>query len=249
MDKGMDIECLAQDLRRAATSRLLRSQECPDEHDLAAAAAGGLAADVRERMETHLADCDYCLARIGELARLPPNGEPEALPDLLLARARRLATSDRGSSRFHWLPLKPWAAAAVLVLALAVIVQQPWVARVDDAAPPDGAAAAGDDPPAARRIDPDALRPLITSPVPGSTIRLADARLSWTPIDGGLYYEVFILSEGGDVLWQRRVEGTSLELQLAPALEPGLEYFARVDAYLAEARRVSSSHVVFTVRR
>lgn len=245
----MDIERLAQDLRHAATSRLLRTQECPDVHDLAAAAAGTLAAEVREQMQTHLADCDYCIARIGELARLPADGEPEALPDLLLARARRLAAGDRRSSRLPGLAFRPWAAAAVLVLALVVIVQQPWVPRVDDAVPPDIATAAGDNPPAARRIDPDAVRPLITSPAPGSTIRLADAQLSWTPIDGGLYYEVFILSEDGDVLWQRQVNGTSLELQVAPALEPGLEYFARVDAYLAEARRVSSSHVVFTVRR
>lgn len=245
----MDIEGLAQELRLGADSKLMRTQECPDEHDLAAIVEGTLAVEARERIKTHLADCDYCISRIGELVRLGTDDELKPPPDLVLARARRLVAGDRRPSLLQRVSLKQWAAAAVVVLAVAMVLQQPWAPPVEDDALPESAPGTVDVPSTVRRVDPDAMRPQITAPLPGSAIKLADAELSWTPISDSVYYEVFILSDSGDVLWQQQITGTSLALRDVPALEPGLEYFARIDAYLAEARRVSSPHVVFTVRR
>jgi hypothetical protein len=247
MDDKMDIAELARELRLGAGNRLMRTSECLDEHERAAMAAGTFAAEVHERFKGHLADCDYCIARIGELARLGADVEPDPIPDLLLARARRLAAGKGRQSVLRRVRPAQWAAAAVVVLALAVVMQQPWAPLPEDETMFDGAPAADDSHPAARRIDPDALRPQITAPAPGSAITLEGAEFTWTPIEGGLYYEVFILTDTGDVLWRQRVNGTSLALQAAPPMETGREYFVRVDAYLAEARRVSSPHVVFTV--
>ena len=231
----MDEQKLTREMALLSEAGLKRTERCPDEHALAAIAAGTMSNEERERLAPHLAACDYCLARIGELARLDTQTAPEAVPDLLLARAAKRGRKRSFTASPTGVRARVWAAAAVLVLGVAVLLDRPWVDSNNPV-------------PEVRRIDPEAVRPQITWPTPGQSIDPQGAAIRWTPVTGSLYYDVQVLSDAGDVLWRGRVDGSTAALPASLELAPGREYFLRVDAYLAEARSISSHHVVFRVQ-
>lgn len=231
----MDDQKLTREIGLLSDAGLERTERCPDEHALAAIAAGTVSNDERERLTPHLAGCDYCLARIGELARMDTQCAPEAVPQLLLARAAKLRAKRASTTSGYGARPGVWAAAAVLVLGVAVLLDRPWV----DSRNPT---------PEVRRADPEAIRPQITWPTPGLSIDPQGAAVRWTPVTGSLYYDIQVLSDSGDVLWRGRVDESMAALPESLELAPGQEYFLRVDAYLAEARSISSHHVVFSVR-
>lgn len=231
----MDEQTLTREIGLLSESGLQRTERCPDEHALAAFAAGTLSGEERERLAPHVSACDYCLTRIGELARLDTRTAPESIPDLLLARAAKLGAKRISTASPTGVRARVWAAAAVLVLGVAVLLDRPWI---DSNIPV----------PEVRRVDPQAVRPQITWPTAGMSIDPHNAAVRWTQVTGSLYYDVQVLSDAGDVLWRQRVNESTWALPEALDLAPGQEYFLRVDAYLAEARSVSSHHVVFSIQ-
>ena len=64
---------------------------------------------------------------------------------------------------------------------------------------------------------------------------------------GALFYDVRLVSLEGDLLLRERVEDTRWLLPETLKLEPGEEYFIRIDAYLSDSKFLSSEHVVFQV--
>lgn len=99
-----------------------------------------------------------------------------------------------------------------------------------------------------RNTDPDAFRPQILAPREGAAIDVAKTLFRWTEIQGSLYYDIRIVTGEGDMVWQDRVDGTEWTLPGHFQLEPGAQYYVRVDAYLAEAKSVNSRHLLFTVK-
>jgi hypothetical protein len=69
----------------------------------------------------------------------------------------------------------------------------------------------------------------------------------WTEVPGSLFYDVRLVSPDGDLLLRERVEGTRWLIPEHLQLQAGQEYFVRVDAYLSDAKYLSSEHRVFTV--
>lgn len=221
------------DLRAHARSEAA-GPDCPDPMQLATALDGQLEPSQREFFDLHVSSCSHCVARLGQLARLKALDADATVPDTTMARARRLVG--------RRVPLRAagWAAAAMVVLA--VVLTAP---ELDDAVDPSLNQA----PPArqARNIDPDGMRPRVLAPDEGARLSWDGARFKWTEVPGSLHYDIRVVSDDGAMLWQERVQGTEWRAVEALSLVPGQEYYFRVDAYLTQAKRVSSEHRLFTV--
>lgn len=201
-----------------------RQPGCPDDYQLAAYMDVGLNERDHQRFELHLADCAWCIGRVGIIGRA---GEVETtVPVLELSRTR-------------WRPAPRWAVAAVLVLIIGVGSQlnfpylstQPIDIRET------------------RNIDPGAMGPSFLSPLEGMTITPATGVFNWTAVPASLYYQVRIVSDEGDLLWKERVNATQWGLPGELSLAPGAEYYVRVDAYLAEAKTLNSDYLLFRIEK
>lgn len=221
------------DLRAHARSPAA-GPDCPDDAQLAAALDGRLDPERRESFDRHVSSCSSCVARLGQLARFQLLDEEASVPDTTLARAHRLVGKRP--------PLRAagWAAAAMLVLA--VVFTGQYFEAPDDPASPQSQPARQ-----ARNIDPHGMRPKVLAPEEGARLAWDGARFRWTEIPGSLHYEIRVVSDDGAMLWQERVRGTEWRADDSLVLVPGQEYYFRVDAYLTEAQRLSSRHLLFTV--
>lgn len=235
MNKDQLKELLKQPIETAE-----RNVRCPDDAELASYMDGGLSEQDHSGFELHLADCGYCLERIGLLGRAAESEIVASLPELILARSRKLVSgadrqqpvSDVQTRRRN---AQRWAAAAVVVLAIGVLFQfnSPYQAT----------------PPAeireTRNIDPGAMGPNILWPREGMIIVPYDDVFTWTSVPDSIYYKIRIVSDEGDLIWQARVNGTQWGLPEEVTLASGAEYLVRVDAYLAESKSLNSDYVLF----
>lgn len=215
-----------------------RSRFCPEDQVMASYYDARLAEPARQALQRHVADCRYCQARLGMLARLEQVKE-EHVSEQILAEAKRL-TDQPGQRRFggvsSWL-----AAAAVLVLATGLVLRlTPLTPQADgEIVRPAGEFKE------TRGFEPQALASSIQAPQLRIDLAAPNQALSWTTIPGSLYYEVRIVSDDGYLVWQERVPGNSWALPAALRLEPGLEYYARVEAKLDDFRTLKSNFVPF----
>jgi hypothetical protein len=151
-----------------------------------------------------------------------------------MARARKLVRKPskiRHASR--------WAAAAVVLLAVFSVARfGPQSENVETTTLPA---------PDLRSLDHDAYRPAVLFPSDGARIGVEGSMFRWSMVPGSLHYDVRVVSADGGMIWQERVEGTEWRLPTKLQLAEGEEYYFRVDAYLTEAKRVSSHHVLFRV--
>jgi hypothetical protein len=220
-----------------------RTSVCPDEFVLAALAGGAVALDNIENLEEHLSDCKYCIGQIADLRRISELDVGEPVPDLALARARRLGQTTRFAGQ-----APRWAAAAVVVLAVGII-SNPYSNKQQAPGETPEFNIPATDIRQSRSINTQALRPEILQPMEGKTLSMAEPTFRWTPIPGSLYYDIRLVTVEGEIVWQERVEDTTWTLPAEVELDEGGEYYARVDAYLAEAKRVSSRHMLFKVEQ
>ncbi len=229
----MNEQKLKRTLAEMATTDPERTRECPDEHVLAAIASGERPAKPDDTVSAHVSDCAWCLAQIADVLRSDDESMTNAAVDAAtLAAARRLPERRRPAAR----RLGGLAVAAVLVLSAVVVVLQ--------GLPPTGPSPAGAER-TVRSIDARAMTPDILAPRDGEALALDGGTVRWSAVEGSLYYDIRVVDADGALLHQARLEGTEWSLPAGLALNEGEEYFVRVDAYLAEARRVSSRHVAF----
>jgi hypothetical protein len=224
-----------------------RTPDCPADHEMAAVVAGQAPSAESNEIQLHIADCDFCIHQLGLLSRLQDEEPVQEVSEFVLARARRL-----GAVRISPLPefAPGWAAAAVIVLAvtLAFLWNSPDRFGTDlPGQAPSQSVPADSGQAQSRHPGSRAVTPQILSPGEGASIGARELLIKWSEIPGSLYYDVRVVSDEGDVIWQGRVEDTESRLPESLSLTPGAEYFVRVDAYLAAAKRVSSRHVLFTV--
>ena len=202
---------------------------CPDEHSVAAYVDGTLTNDDRESLELHLADCSHCLALVGLLSRERSVAASEPVPEPAIARARTLAQAGARRGR----PFAPqWAAAAVVVLAAAALVRFAVLPQSGDV-------------PTTRTAPSPGLS--LLSPSPGTTLGRNQLTVRWTPVPGAHYYDVRVVTDVGDVVTEEQVTGTEWRPGNPASLQPGLEYFVHVDAYVSEGKSIGSEHVSFRV--
>jgi len=213
---------------------------CPSGPEIAAILDSAERHPNQERFERHLAGCGYCQTQVAVLARFRQSNDEVQIPQTLLVKADRFGNQPV-PRRFRHAPR--WAAAAVVVLALATIATQaPELNRGAVDGPPTQV---DPEPREIRNIDTAHRAPSVLSPMDGASIRPGELTVRWTQVPGSLYYDIRLVDAEGFLLWQDRVKQTSAELPEQLDLVSGERYFVRVDAYLAEAKSVSSSHVKF----
>jgi len=100
--------------------------------------------------------------------------------------------------------------------------------------------------PTLRNIKPLHAGPELLWPAEGARLDADKAAFNWTPVRDTIYYQVRVVSDTGDLLWQERVDGTQWRLPPELVLDRDRQYFFRVDAYLAAAKRLSSDFVAFS---
>lgn len=218
-----------------------RTPFCLEDQQIAELYEGTLPEAERSGVERHVADCRFCAARIGLLARLDAEGDEARVPEDSLATAKLMSRPQPRANR----RMASWAAVAVLVLAVGIYFQvtesdRPGSNPESPAGPPDLSGEIRD----TRTIDTTALGPTITSPLEGRSAG-ANSLISWTAVPNSLFYEVRIVSDDGDLLWQERIEDTECRVPNNLDLVPGSEYFIRIDAYPTEAKSLQSDYLLF----
>lgn len=215
-----------------------RGAECPDEHQIAAYVDGNLPTATRGGLEAHLADCDYCLALVGLLSRERKLPATESVANLRMALAEEPARPDSRSGTRH---VPRWAAAAVVVLAMAALI------RVTQSPGPTDDSTEGSAAPTTRSAAATEPALALLSPTPGVDVNAGQLTVRWTPVPGSRYYDVRVVTDAGDVIAEEHVGGTEWRLSDPAVLQPGAEYFVHVDAFIADDKTVSSQHVAFRV--
>jgi len=231
----MDNHTFKEIFRGAARHVTAPTPDCPDDGVLVLALDGALDPEQRAVFESHVADCDHCIARLGRIGRLWHSDGDEHVPDISLARARKLV---RKPSLIRQAPR--WAAAAAVVLAVLstalLLDRQPELTGLPGTAPPE-----------VRTLDREAYRPAVLFPGNGETVGIHGLKFRWSEVSDSLHYDIRVVSADGGLVWQERVSDTEWRLPDDLRLEDGEEYYFRVDAYLTEAKSVSSRHVLFRV--
>lgn len=217
-----------------------KTRFCPDDQQIAEYFDGGLDETSRPALERHTADCRYCQARLGMLERLATGqGAREARGDALAA-AKQLSL---GRSR-RKPPFAPaLAAAAVVVLALALVVGGQREPVPAPAVTPPGAEPGPRELRSLRRT-PSVVD--ILDPAPGAEIH-PGSPIRWAEVPGHLHYTVQVISRTGDVLLTERLEENEWALRDAPQLEPGGDYWFRVEAMLSDGRTLHSRHMALRI--
>ena len=239
---GMDEHKHIELLTLQAAELTERTPFCPEDQQIAEYFENELPAAERDHVERHLVDCRFCLARLGMLQRLEQNPIAPRIPEDVLATAKSMRNP--GVPRRKWVQAS--AAAAVLVIAVGVLYLLVPVREIGQVAlPRTHVTEPSSDVRETRSVNPTAVGPRFLSPSKGLGITSNASLFKWTEVPNSLYYEVRIVSDAGDLLWQERVDGTEWRLPAGLALTPGLDYFARVDAYLTDAKTLQSDYLLF----
>ena len=215
-----------------------RTPFCPADDAIAEYYKHTLAEDERASVQRHLADCRYCQARIGMLSRLEENPSESRVPEDLLAKAKQLV--DPSSSK-RWILTPGWAAAVIIVLTLGLVIIDKTRLVGPIPSPPDETRQL-------RNIDGNALVPKLLAPTEGALVDPAQLEIRWSAVQGSMYYDLYLMSDAGNLLLQERLTGTLWKAGETLPLVPGSEYFVRVEAHLPDTGTASSRHVIFKVR-
>jgi hypothetical protein len=217
---------------------LMPSPACLDEHQIAGYVDGGLDDAAREQVELHIADCRRCLSLVGLLCRERDPDAIRPMPDGAVAPTRTLVTN---RPQLRWRLAPQWAAAAALVLAMPLLYQT-------GRNPDRGVEGQGrPEPSVTRSLAASANGLQVLSPADGASVDPRRLSFRWTEVSGSPFYDVRIVTDAGDVVVQQRVTGTAWRLPSQLNLQPGAEYFVRIDAYPSGDKAVSSDHVPFRV--
>lgn len=235
-------------LLRQAPDAPERQPGCPDETRMAAYFEGGLNEMEHRELCEHFADCDHCLERLGVLGRCSESDTDIPVPELLTARARRLVPLPVTAQNLS--PKAPlWAAAALLVLTVGLIFNLRGIGLVQGTDRAFSAPAAPVMPMRETRyIEPLAGGPRLLWPKDGENVSSAAPEFSWTAVPGAAYYDLRIVSDLGDLVWQERVTRSRWRPSAPLPLLSGKEYFVRVDAWVGDVGALSSDFVPFRYR-
>lgn len=207
---------------------------------LAAYHDGNLQHRERTAAEAHLVVCDRCLGLLGVLscANAGQGLEPD-IPPYLITRAEALfAPPAPAKVPLQWRWTVPLAAAAGLLLAVNLALLTPSVPNHE----------AFESPAPLTRIAHSELQlPRLLVPAEGSVVWPPEQVFRWTEVPNALFYDVRLTDLDGGLLLSERVDKTQWLIPASLQLEPGMEYFVRVDAYLDDAKYFSSQHRLFRV--
>jgi hypothetical protein len=206
-----------------------RTPFCPEDQEIAGYFDGTLREPAHQKLERHLAECRFCLARVGMLNRQQDSTIDARVPEDALAAAKAMVKS---TPRKRPGRMPAWVAAAVVLLGVFFVISRP------PSTEPEVRQLRSIERPA------NGLEVLMPGPgevlAPGSVIR-------WTKLQGGSHYTVYILSDSGDLLWTERLQGNEWILQKRLDLNPNSDFFFRVESELPGGGTLTSRHLAFRV--
>lgn len=236
----MNVRQIISLFRSSAEPGAKASANCLPPERLAAYQDAKLTKGEWANAQAHLAICDACLGQLAAISRAAAARESEAgVPPFMIARAAALFTPPtpvRAPTRWRW--AVPLAAAAALLLALNL-------ALISSSGP--NREPGGTSTPVTRIASDELPLPRLLVPAEGSLVRPPEQVFRWTVVPGALFYDVHLLNLDGDLLLRERIDETQWLIPESLRLEPGKEYFVRVDAYLDDAKYLSSQHRLFRV--
>jgi len=242
LGKDMDDEKLTQLLWHDAVDLTAATHFCPEDQLIAAYFDGAVGDLERDRLRNHLAECRYCQARLGNLARSSNPGEVAHVPAQVLADAKQIGNQPKRSRRRWQTPA--WAAAAVLVLSIFLVFSGQWRPAPSGEPSRSGIPASKDATRQLRSLGriPSEIR--IVEPTPGA-ILMPGTPVRWAEVPGVDHYDILVLSANGDLVWSERLSATNWSPRLEQGLVSGSRYYLRVDATLRDGTTVSSRHMNF----
>jgi len=248
----MSITILPQSLRR-----LFRTRNCPRDQLLAAYADQQLIGNERHLVEEHLGSCDACLGQVAFLVR--NESAPSHTPDDLLHAALNLRGSRGSTSGYSW----RWLAAASAVVVIAgVALLVTWQksgmfsSQTNSSSRSTEVSSTREIPPLhpGDRIHEDKMRgdkeasdSTLTSPSPNATIDASSVEFRWNAKKDASFYEIELISEAGDLIWQGRSHALSVKLPAHIHLESGKVYYVCIRTHRAHGVVEQSKAVRFTV--
>jgi hypothetical protein len=236
--------------------RLFRVQSCPSEQQLAAYADQQLIGNERNLVERHLTTCDACLRQVGFLVRTA-SMLPEQTPDDLLRSAMNFGTKGAAPvKRYAWQWL---AVASAVVVMVAVTRVEIWRGHPLPATPSSVTTAMNSGLPV-RPTTPlhhdrdDQVRggqepsdSILISPKPDEKIDASNLEFRWKLRGDASLYEIEVVSDSGDVIWQQRSHASWLKLPAHIRLEKGKTYYVWIRIHLARGSVEQSKAVRFTI--
>ena len=217
----MDRKHLISSLQSSAVGADDGTPFCPDDHDIAGFVDRTLGDSERILIERHLPDCQACVSRVGLVTRLMRDDE---------------ANVAKPTAARTWRQTVPrWAVAATVLLTIGWFASSPILDQSDDYT-------------AVRSISSVLSPPEILAPSSGILGEREGFVIRWTEVPGSLYYEIRVVTDAGDLLSEARVNNTEWTIDHELHLEPGREYFIRVDAYLSDSQTIRSEHMPFRLK-
>lgn len=221
-----------------------RTPFCPADRLIAQYFDATLSEKEHQRVQRHVTDCGYCQPRLGVLARLQEDNPCTWIDEDVLVTAKQLGGGSR-SRKLRHAPV--WTVAAVVVLALSVTTFRSTGQDQGSALPSQPPEAIEDGARQLRGIDQVSIQPQLLSPLAGALVDPGELVIRWTEIPGSLFYDLYIMSDAGDLLVNQRVNGSRWTVEQPGLFEAGAEYFVRLEAHMSDARTLSSEHVIFRV--
>jgi hypothetical protein len=235
--------------------RLFRVKSCPSEQQLAAYADQQLIGNERNLVERHLTTCDACLRQVGFLVRTA-SMPPEQTPDDLVRSAMNFGTKGAPVEPFAW----RWLAVASAVIVIVAVARVEIWRGPRLPAIPSPATTAVNSPLQVRPTTPlpqdrdDQVRggqepsdSILISPKPDEKIDASNLEFRWKPRGDASLYEIEVVSDSGDVIWQQRSHASSLKLPAHIRLEKGKTYYVWIRIRLARGSVEQSKAVRFTI--
>jgi hypothetical protein len=232
-------------------------RKCPTEQQLAEYADQQSIGADRHGIELHLVGCDRCLRQVGFLVRNARTQLPN-VPEELLQRAKRL-----GGHKPHGLPFPwGWATAATGALAGLLIIfmtgsrpgQQVAPSEVrghsevlsqpaNPATPPPAVESS-----AIRGTNPGTSRQLLLFPQAGQTVAAVDLTFRWSGAANAQFYDLQVLSDDGDVVWETQTKASWAKLPGRVHLSEGRTYYVRLRIHGSQNTIEESKTVPFVAQ-
>jgi hypothetical protein len=207
---------LIHELRRSAYGDVDVTRFCPSDEIIAGFVDGGLDDDGHRSVQNHLHDCPACVQRVGSLVRFSRDA------------GRPIDVDADGNDPEHRRRAH-WAVAASVLLAFGWMS---WVLETPDSGLRE-----------TRNTPSLTSPPEILAPSSGVFAQSGTTLIRWTEVAGATAYDVRIVNDIGDILVSRRVEQAFFLIDDELGLEPGLDYYIRIDARLSSEYSIQSEHI------
>jgi len=238
----MDQQKLSARLQRIP-ELIERTPFCPENELIAQYFDTCLSRQAHARVQKHVADCAYCQAQLGAMARSLQEDSFVEDDSEMMATAKQLATGPVSKNIWR---APVWATAAAVLITFFTIINKNQESMLDPGINPAAMPSTEENNRQLRGVSRSANDINVLYPAPGENIS-PGSLIQWVEVPGNLHYNIYILTMAGDVLWTKQLAGNEWVLDETLHLAAGSKYYFRVEAQFPDGRSLSSKHVVFGV--